>query len=117
MLDTLQCDHDLLATSQSGPLEYNNCNYVVGKNSKNLEIIIKNMKDKAYLTDDLYNWACPLTRFVDQASASDTACNDFYGALHSKDFKSAFYDTFEVDYYGKRVPYNELIRDLGVAAL
>jgi mannosyltransferase OCH1-like enzyme len=117
MLDTLQCDHDLLATSQSGPLEYNNCNYVVGKNSKNLEIIIKNMKDKAYLTDDLYNWLCPLTRFVDQASASDTACKDFYGALHAADFKRAFDDTFEVDYYGNVVPYSELIRDLGVADL
>jgi mannosyltransferase OCH1-like enzyme len=117
MLDTLQCDHDLLATSQSGegPLEYNNCNYVVGKNSKNLEIIIKNLKDEAYLTDDLYNWACPLTRFVEQASTSDTACNDFYGALHSKTFKSFFDDTFEVDYYGNTIAYRELMRDLGLA--
>jgi hypothetical protein len=75
------------------------------------------MKDKAYLTDDLYNWLCPLTRFVDQASASDTACKDFYGALHAADFKRAFDDTFEVDYYGNVVPYSELIRDLGVADL
>ncbi len=114
MLDLLQCEHDLLAAAQPGLLEYNNCNYAVDKNSKNLEIIINNLKDEAYLTRDLYNWACPLTRFVEQASASDTACKDFNGALHLHDFKSAFDDTFEVDYYGKRVAYNELIRDLGV---
>jgi mannosyltransferase OCH1-like enzyme len=110
MLDTLQCNHDLLAVSQSGesPFDYNNCNYVVGKNSKNLEIIIKNLKDEAYLTGDLYNWPCPLTRFVEQASMSDTACKDFYGALHAKEFKSTFDNTFIVDYYGKYVAYNEL---------
>jgi hypothetical protein len=112
MLDTLQCDHDLLAASQPGHLKYNNCNYAVGKNSKNLEIIIKNLKDEDYLTGNLNVWACPLTRFVEQASASDTVCKDFSGALHSQEFKSAFNDTFEVDYYGKRVAYNELIRGL-----
>jgi hypothetical protein len=112
MLDTLQCEHDLLATSQTGPLEYNNCNYVVGKNSKNLEIIIRNLKDEAYLTDSLYEWACPLTRFCEQASISDTVCKDFYGAFHSPSFKSAFDDTFEVDYYGKPIAYNELILGL-----
>ena len=115
MLETLQCEHDLLATSQSGPLYYNNCNYVVGKNSKNLEIIIRSMKDEDYLTGNLNVWACPLTRFVQQASKSDTACRDFYGALHAVELKSAFDDTFEVDYYGKRVAYNELMRDLGLA--
>jgi|LakMenEpi03Aug12_release.lakeMendotaPanAssembly.Ray.scaffolds.fasta_scaffold00518_84 mannosyltransferase OCH1-like enzyme len=114
MLETLQCEHDLLATSQSGmpPLDYNNCNYVVGKNSKNLEIIIKSMKDEYYLTDKLNKWACPLTRFCVQASISDTACKDFYGALHSEGFKSAFDDTFEVNYYGKHIAYKQLIRDL-----
>ena len=113
-LDTLQCDHDLLATSQEGysPFDYNNCNYVVGKNSKNLEIIIKNLKDEAYLTNDLYNWACPLTRFCEQVSSSDTACNEFRGAYHSQDFKTAFDGGFEVDYYGKTIAYNELILDL-----
>jgi hypothetical protein len=114
--DILQCDHDLLAASQPGHLKYNNCNYAVGKNSKNLEIIIKNLKDEDYLTGDLNNWPCPLTRFVEQASASDTVCRDFNAALHSQEFKSAFDDTFEVDYYGKRVAYNELMRDLGVAS-
>ncbi len=108
MLDTLQCDHDLLAASQPGPLYYNNCNYVVGKNSKNLEIIIKNLKNEYYLTGDLYKWASPLGPFVEQASISDTACNDFYGALHAAEFKTAFHDTFEVNYYGKYVAYNEL---------
>jgi mannosyltransferase OCH1-like enzyme len=36
MLDTLKCDHDLLAASQNGisPFDYNNCNFVVGKQSK-----------------------------------------------------------------------------------
>ena len=115
--DILQCDHDLLASSQSGPMYYNNCNYAVDKNSKNLEIIIKNLKDEDYLTDNLNVWDCPLTRFVEQASASDTVCKDFNAALHSQEFKSAFNDTFEVNYYGKRVAYNELMRDLGVATL
>jgi hypothetical protein len=80
----------------------------VGKNSKNLEIIIKNLKDEDYLTGNLNVWACPLTRFVEQASASDTACNDFNAALHAAEFKSAFHDNFEVNYYGKYVAYNEL---------
>lgn len=104
MLDALQCDHDLLATSQPGPLYYNNCNYVVGKNSKNLEIIIKNLKDKPYALIPPGALMC----FIEQASISDTACNDFYGALHAAEFKTAFHDTFEVNYYGKLVAYNEL---------
>ena len=117
MLDTLQCDHDLLATSQAGspPYDYNNCNYVVGKNSKNLEIIIKNLKSRQYLDRELYEWATPLMVFCDLAQQSDTFCKDFYGALHSKDFKSFFDDTFEVNYYGKPVAYRELMRDLGLA--
>jgi hypothetical protein len=114
MLDTLQCDHDLLATSQSGPppYDYNNCNFVVGKNSKNLELIIKNMKSKEYLSGRLHNWTPPLGVFCSLAQMSSTFCKDFYGALHAAEFKSAFDDTFEVDYYGKRVAYNELIRGL-----
>jgi hypothetical protein len=75
------------------------------------------MKDEYYLTGDLNNWPCPLTRFVRQAFASDTACKDFYGALHAEEFKSVFDDTFKVDYYGNVVPYDELMRDLGVASL
>ena len=114
LLDTLKCNHDLLAVSQLGypPYDYNNCNYVVGKNSKNLEIIIRNLKDEDYLTNDLYNWAPPLTRFCEQASSSDKACKDFYGAIHSKFLKKAFHDNFEVNYYGKIILYNELIRYL-----
>jgi hypothetical protein len=117
MLDTLQCDHDLLATSQSGPppYDYNNCNFVVGKNSKNLKIIIKNMKNERYLSGLPHSWETPLSVFCSLAQMSDTFCKDFYGALHAVEFKSAFDDTFEVDYYGKRVAYNELMRDLGVA--
>jgi len=104
MLDTLQCGHDLLAASQPGPLYYNNCNYAVDKNSKNLEIIIKNLKDKPYALIPPGALMC----FIEQASISDTACNDFYGALHAAEFKSAFHDNFEVNYYGKYVAYNEL---------
>lgn len=114
MLDTLQCEHDLLATNQSGapPYDYNNCNYVVGKKSKNLEIIISNMKDKNYLAGNLSEWDTPLVWFCKQAQLSDTFCKDFYGAFHSDGFKSAFDDTFEVNYYGKLVDYKQLIHDL-----
>ena len=116
MLDTLNCDHDLLAASQTGasPFDYNNCNFVVGKKSKNLEIIINNLKDKNYLTGKLNRWPCPLTRFCEQAQVSDTFCKDFNGAYHSISFKSYFDDDFKVDYYGRPIRYPELISKLGL---
>jgi mannosyltransferase OCH1-like enzyme len=116
MLDTLQCDHDLLAASQNGisPFDYNNCNFVVGKQSKNLEVIINNLKDKNYLSGKLDDWACTLTRFCEQAKISRTFCKDFDGAYHSSDYKTGFDDTFKVDYYGKSIGYPELMSELGL---
>jgi hypothetical protein len=114
MLDTLQCEHDLLAASQSGapPYDYNNCNYVVGKKSKHLEIIIANMKDTHYLAGNLSEWDTPLVWFCKQAQLSETFCKDFDGDFHSEEYKSDFDDTVEVNYYGKHIAYRQLIRDL-----
>jgi mannosyltransferase OCH1-like enzyme len=117
LLNNLQCEHDLLATSQGGdpPLDYNNCNYVVGKKSKNLKIIIENMKDKNFLKGNLQEWPGPLEAFCHQAQVSDTFCKDFTGANHSKEYKTKFDENFYVVYYGKIILYPELMSELGLA--
>jgi mannosyltransferase OCH1-like enzyme len=117
VLDTLQCDHDLLATSQGGspPLDYNNSNYVVGKESKNLKIIIENMKDENYLKGTLYYWPGPLLFFCEQAQISDTVCKDFDGANHDPVYKVKFEDNFYVNYYGKIILYLDLMSELNLA--
>jgi mannosyltransferase OCH1-like enzyme len=117
MLDTLQCDHDLLATSQGGPppYDYNWSNFVVGKKSKNLKTIIENMKDENYLQGFLGQWAAPLEYFCKQAQTSDTVCKDFDGANHYSVYKVEFNDNFYVNYYGKIIPYPELMSELKLA--
>lgn len=116
LLDTLRCDHDLLATSQGGPppFDYNNCNYIVGKKSKNLKAIIENMKDENYLKGIMHEWPGPITFFCEQAQISDTFCKDFVGANHSPEYKIKFDDNFYVEYYGKRILYPELMSQLGL---
>ena len=114
MLDTLQCDHDLLATGQGGPppFDYNWANFVVGKESKNLKVIIENMKDENYLKGFVNIWAAPLAFFCEQAQISDTICKDFDGVEHSPVYKERFEEKFNVNYYGEIMPYHKLMSKL-----
>ena len=117
MLDTLQCDHDLLATSQGGPppFDYNWCNFAVGKKSKNIKTIIENMKDENYLQGFVHQWAAPFVYFCEQSQISDTVCKDFDGAYHADEYKIGFNNNFNVNYYGEIIPYYKLMGKLGLA--
>jgi hypothetical protein len=103
-----------IVPQQAGHLRFNNCNFAVTKNNYALGLCIEEALNEDFINLNLRKKKDPLTVFSQTMGNFKTSYKNFDIAIHSKDFKTEFFNDFLVDYYGKLIKYTDLIKDLNL---
>ena len=108
LLDTVNdCEILVVPSSHNELAETNTANYAIKEKSYIMKQILELCKKTVYLPG--INHKEPWTCFMETVTQSSDTLYEFTSAWHTMEFKTAFDKNFDIDFYGKKIKYEDFL--------